>query len=78
MKSNKPMNPLFIAAGAIMFVDLAMPLLTGLLEVVSIKLNKHAVRDQVETANLTKDMEENAPVQNIGFEVPDLEEDVED
>lgn len=71
------MSPLLVAVGAIMFYEIVMPFLTALLDTFTVKLNKFAVRDQVEAAKLSNSLEEEPPVHAIGFRV-DSEDDEED
>lgn len=78
MKSNKLSNPIIVAASSVLFVNIVLPLLGNLVEFMSVKLNKYAVYDQVETAKASKTIEEEPPVHAIGFAVQNEECDVED
>lgn len=78
MKSSKLTNPIVVAASSVLFVNIILPTLTGLVELLSVKLNKYAVYDQVETAKVSKSIEEEPPVHAIGFTVQDDVEDMED
>lgn len=78
MKSDKSINPIVIAASSILFVNIALPMLSNLVEFLSVKLNKYAVYDQAEAAKVSKSLEEEPPVQAIGFTVQSDIDDVED
>ena len=74
MKYSKPLNPLVVVASAIVFVDVALPLLNELLEFVSIKLNKYTIHDQIELIKVSNLLEE-SPAHAIGFRIDDVDED---
>ena len=76
--NHNAMSPLLIAVGAIIFYDIVMPLLTALLDTFTVKLNKFAVRDQVEATKLSNSLEEEPPVHAIGFHVDSEDDEVDD
>ena len=71
MKSSKPTNPVVIAASSVLFVNIVLPMLSNLVEFLSVKLNKYAVYDQAEATKVSRSVEEEPPVQAIGFTIRD-------
>ena len=78
MKSLKQFTPLVIAASAILFVEVALPLCNSLLEFVSIKLSKNSVHDQVEIAKASAEIDSEPPAHAIGFRIDNVDEDEEE
>ena len=73
MKSNKASNSLVVAASAILFVEVVLPLLSGLLELMNVKLSKCAVYDQVEISKVSNSLEKEPTSHPIGFSVNDVD-----
>lgn len=75
MKDNKPINPLAIAFGSLLFYTIALPILDSVSTHIQNKFNLRNVKLQVEAQKVQESMQEQPPVHAIGFAVANEEED---
>lgn len=78
MKDNKPINPLAIAFGSLLFYTIALPILDSLSSVVQSHINVHNLKLQAEAQKIQEGLQEQPPVHAIGFAVANEEEDYDD
>ena len=73
MKNNKPINPLTIAFGSLLFYTIALPILDSLSSAVQSHINVHNLKLQAEAQKIQENMQEQPPVHAIGFTVANEE-----
>ena len=71
MKNKNELNVLLIAAGSIIFVDIVIPMLHGLMELAIVKMNQSAAKIQaVGAKDVDSIHKESNPSRVIGFAAP--------
>ena len=78
MKDNKPINPLAIAFGSLLFYTIALPILDSVSTYIQNQFTLRNVKLQAEAQEVQESMQEQPPVHAIDFAVANEEEEYDD